>query len=237
MDTKILEEIGLTNGEIKIYLALLDLGSSTAGGIIKKSGLQNSVFHFCVNRIIEKGLISYTKKGKVRIYHGADPENLIIYLKDKEKEIEEILPHLKSRQNIRKENQESEVFEGIRGVITLLNTLIEDAKQGDEFLFFSADLGEKNEEVQKFYERYDWKRRSKSLVVKGISTKALKNLFSKRKYLKMKYADFPIPANTGICNDKMALISWGEKPTGILIKSKNIVEKQKEFFYGIWERL
>lgn len=235
MDTKVLEEIGLTNGEIKIYLALLELGSSTAGEIIRKSSMQNSVFHFCVNRIIEKGLVSYTKKGKIRIYHAADPENLIIYLKDKEKDIEEILPNLKAKQNIRKERQESEVFEGIKGVITLLNILIEDAKRGNEFLFFPADVGEKNEEIQKFYERYDWKRKSKGLTTKGIATKNLKSFFEKRKYLKMKYVDFPIPANTSICNDKMAMISWNEKPVGILIKSREIVEKQKNFFNSIWK--
>jgi hypothetical protein len=35
----------------------------------------------------------------------------------------------------------------------------------------------------------------------------------------------------------MVLISWGEKPTGILISSKNIVEKQKKFFNAFWNSL
>ena len=39
MDTKILEDLGFTNAEIKVYLALLELGSATAGPIIEKSGL------------------------------------------------------------------------------------------------------------------------------------------------------------------------------------------------------
>lgn len=45
MDTQILEDIGLTNAEIKVYIALLELGTSTAGPIIEKTGLQNSVVH------------------------------------------------------------------------------------------------------------------------------------------------------------------------------------------------
>ena len=40
MDTTILEDLGLKNAEIKVYLALLDLGVAKAGEIIKKSGLQ-----------------------------------------------------------------------------------------------------------------------------------------------------------------------------------------------------
>ena len=68
MDTKALEDIGLTQGEIKVYLALLEIGPSTAGSILEKAGIQNSVFHFCVNSLIEKGLVSYVKKNKFRVY-------------------------------------------------------------------------------------------------------------------------------------------------------------------------
>src|SRR3989338_6392460 len=155
MDTKALEGIGLTMGEISVYLALLESGASTAGDVIKKAGIQNSVFHFCINRLIEKGIASYVKKSKVKVYKAADPESFLSYIKDKERGIEEILPELKSRQNMIKEDEDVEIFEGMKGVISLLNFLIEDTKRGDEFLFFPADIGEKNEEIQKFYERYD----------------------------------------------------------------------------------
>ena len=105
MGTEILEDIGLTKGEIKVYLALLELGSSTAGAVLNKANIQNSVFHFCVNRLMEKGLVSYVRKGKVRIYKAVDPDNLLIYITDKKREIEELLPELKSRQRISKEKQ------------------------------------------------------------------------------------------------------------------------------------
>jgi sugar-specific transcriptional regulator TrmB len=239
MDTKALENIGLTQGEIKVYLALLELGSSSAGSILEKAEVQNSVFHFCVNNLIEKGLVSYVKKNKFRVYSSNPPESFLSYLKDKEKQIETIIPELKAKQSFSKEKQEVEIFEGIKGIMTLLNILIENTKKGDEFLFFSAEAEslEKSEEIQKFYEMFDAKRKDKGLIVKGISTSSLKPLFEKRKYLKMKYTKLPVPANTGICNNKMVLISWGEKSTGILISSKNIVEKQKRFFNVFWNSL
>jgi hypothetical protein len=53
----------------------------------------------------------------------------------------------------------------------------------------------------------------------------------------MKYTKLPVPANTGICNNKMVLISWGDKPTGVLIQSKNIIEKQRRFFQAFWDSL
>ena len=51
----------------------------------------------------------------------------------------------------------------------------------------------------------------------------------------MKYVDFPIPSNISICNNKMALITLGEKPTGILVTSKQITESQIKFFNEIWK--
>lgn len=239
MDTKALENIGLTKGEIKVYLALLELGPSSAGSILDKAGIQNSVFHFCVNSLIGKGLVSYVRKNKFRIYSAANPNNFLIYMKDKEKQLEKILPELNAKQAFAKEKQDVELFEGLKGIMALLNILIEKAKKGDEFLFFSAEAEteEKSEEIQKFYERYDAKRKEKGLIVKGIATIKLKPFFERRKTLKMKYTALPIPANTGICGDKMALLSWGDKPIGILITSKQITEKQRQFFTAFWSSL
>lgn len=237
MDTKILEDIGLTHGEIKVYIALLETGPSTAGAVLDKAKVQNSVFHMCVNSLIEKGLVSYVKKNRFRIYSAAAPENFVTYLKDKEKEIENLLPELKAKQIFAKEKQDVELFEGTKGIITAMNMLIEDARKGNEFLFFSADVDEKNEEIQKFYEKFDSKRKIKGLVSKGIAPTKLEPLFKKRKYLHMKYSGNAVPANSGICNDKMALISWGEKPKAVLIQSKQIVEKQKIFFNELWNSL
>ena len=239
MDTKILEDIGLTRGEIKVYLTLLELGPSSAGSILNKAGIQNSVFHFCVNSLIEKGLVSYVKKNKFRIYSAADPDNFLVYLKNKEKQLEKMLPELKAKQTFAKEKQDVELFEGIKGIMTLLSILIEGAKKGDEFLFFSAEAEtqEKSKEIQKFYERYDAKREDKGLIVKGIANTNLKSLFKNRKSLKMKYTKLPVPANTGICKNKMVLISWAEKPTGVLISSNSIIEKQKKFFNAFWNSL
>ncbi|MFZ5955303.1 MAG: TrmB family transcriptional regulator [Nanoarchaeota archaeon] len=233
MDTKALEEIGLTQGEIKVYLALLELGESSAGTILEKAKVQNSVFHLCINQLIEKGFVSYAKKNKFRLYKAADPNNLLIYLKDKEKQIQELLPELKSKQSLKIGKEQVELFEGIKGIITLLNELITDAKKGDEFLFFSPEI-EENEEIQKFYEKYDLKRKEKGLSVKGIAPENHKQFFEKRKYIKMKYTKIPLPANTGMCNDRVAIISWEEKPMGILIYSKHIAKKQKDFFNALW---
>ena len=62
----VLREIGLTESENKIYLALLDLGDSTRGDIVNKSGVAGSKVYDLLERLREKGLVSIYVKDKVK---------------------------------------------------------------------------------------------------------------------------------------------------------------------------
>ena len=80
MDTSILEDLGLTNAEIKVYLALLELGTTKAGLIIRKTSLQNSVVHLTLLKLVEKGFVSFIKKGGVKEYSASNPENILKFI-------------------------------------------------------------------------------------------------------------------------------------------------------------
>ena len=67
MDTKALENIGLTGAEIKVFLTLLELGSSFAGPIVERSGLQNAVVHRTLHSLSEKGIVTYVLEGKKKV--------------------------------------------------------------------------------------------------------------------------------------------------------------------------
>ena len=87
MELKILKDIGLTDGEIKAYLALLELGKSTVGKIIEKSRVSPSKIYDVLNRLIEKGLISYIIEGKVKHFKAAPPKNVLNYIERKEEDL------------------------------------------------------------------------------------------------------------------------------------------------------
>jgi sugar-specific transcriptional regulator TrmB len=234
MDTTILEDLGLSKGEVKIYLALLSIGQTKVGQIIEKSTMASSAVHNSLNTLIEKGLISYTKMGKIKFYSAVPAKQLINFIEDKKKKILEILPELESRQK-QEEKEEAEIFEGTKGIKTMLNLLIENCKKHDEYLFFSNDVQERNKEIQDFFIEYDIKRKEKGIIIMGLAPKELKNLFVKRKFLKMKYTPSPMPSNVSICNDKVALFTWGEKPIGYLISSKQIFKMYRELFDQLWK--
>ncbi|MBU1203748.1 MAG: hypothetical protein KKG60_01635 [Nanoarchaeota archaeon] len=236
MDTSILEGLGLSKGEIKIYLTLLELGNTKVGQIIEKSGMASSAVHNSINTLIEKGLVSYIKKGKIKYYQSVKPKQLIDFIEEKKKKLLQILPQLELKQKLTKEKQQAEIFEGTKGIISMLNLLIETSRKNDEYLFFAIDVKEYNEEIQKFFRKYDLRRKEKGLITKGLASAELKSLFNDRKLIQIRYPTSPIPSNISICNNKVAFFSWGEKPIGYLIESKQISKIYTKFFNEVWNQ-
>ena len=131
MDTSALENIGLTKNEISIYVSLLELGSVRAGAIVDKSGLQNSVVHLGLKKLIQKGFVSFVKEGKVRRFHACDPDNILRYIDEKRKSCEDLIPALIAKQE-HQERQDAEIFEGINGFKNMLYQFMEGGKKGDQ---------------------------------------------------------------------------------------------------------
>ena len=131
MDTKPLENIGLTKGETKVYLALLKLGQTTAGPIVDEAKITRSKIYDILERLKNKGLVSYITKESTKYFSAADPNSILNYLEDKEKEVHDekesikhILPELLLQQTISEKKKIAEIFIGIRGMQNAFNVLI-----------------------------------------------------------------------------------------------------------------
>src|SRR3989344_1171774 len=97
----ILEEIGLTPSETKVYLALNKIGTSSICPIVNEARISNSKIYIILDKLIKKGLASKILINKVRYYKATEPERLLDFLEDKKKKIldeeekiKKILPNL-----------------------------------------------------------------------------------------------------------------------------------------------
>ena len=72
--------MGLSNAEAKIYLALLELGSSKTGRIIDRTKLQSSTVYHVLGSLVEKGIVSHILQGKVKHYNAEPPEAFLNFL-------------------------------------------------------------------------------------------------------------------------------------------------------------
>jgi len=237
METKILEDLGFTNAEIKVYLALLETGSTSAGEIIQKSGLQSSVVHMTLNNLISKGFVSFVKEGKRNHYQAANPKHVIDYIEEKKNQFEKILPELLKKQETAKDKSETVTFRGIKGIKELLYELLEEKDK--EYLAFGSPY-ESLMMGEDFWINYHQKRIEKAIQAKFLFNKSLMEWCKNNKYAKTEYKftqeGFEPLTETIICGEKVAIIVWTENPVGILIKNKTAAESYKSFFKIIWNK-
>ena len=123
-----LQELGLNRRESICYIALLELGSSKVGEILKKTEIPSSKIYEILEKLIKRGLVSYIVKNNVKHYQASNPSVLINYIEEKKKKIQEIVPILISKQKLSKK-QTVEIYEGQKAIFSLLTNLIENAKK------------------------------------------------------------------------------------------------------------
>jgi sugar-specific transcriptional regulator TrmB len=234
-------KIGLTEGEAKAYIALMELGSSTAGPIVKKSGIAYSNVYDVLNRLIEKGIVSFIIKDKTRHYQAVSPTNLVEYLEKKEKDIinqkeslKKALPELKKLQELMPK-QEAEIFIGEKGLKTAYEKLSDNFSLDKEHLFLYIHEESYAKKADLFY--FSIQEVLMNMKVRGISNEYGRNSEWNKQasFIKLRYVNFPIPGNIEVCGDKMLLISWAGQATGVLIHSKELVEDFRNYFESVWK--
>lgn len=240
MDTSILEDIGLSNAQIQVYLVLNEVGSTTSGPIIKKSKLQNSVVYNALNQLIEKGLVSFSLNGKRKYFSASKPDNLIKFIDDKKEKIQSLVENLKHRESPVK--QEAQVFIGWKGVYNAFNTLLSILPNGSEYIGFAAALEEQHsEQSRRFFQEFQKKRASMRYKVKLIANQSSREQIKKYDYYpkfgkpEYRFVNGFAPIGLIIFENHVLQVAFGEEPVAIIITSKQMADSYKHFFYSMWE--
>lgn len=138
MSLEVLEELGLSPNEAKIYEALLSLKEAGVGEISSKAKIHRRNVYDAVNRLIDKGLIFPILSKNERIYSPVDPDKLTEIIKEKEINLNRILPELRSRFESRQVTQEAYIYRGVEGFKNYLRDIL---RVGEDVYLIGAKLG------------------------------------------------------------------------------------------------
>jgi len=238
-------KLGLTDGEARAYTALLELGSTTVGPVVKKSGIAYSKIYEVLQRLLEKGLASYTIKEKTKYFQAIEPARLRDYLEkqkaelhERENLLSEIQPKLQKMAALAPERKESEIFIGFQGLRTAYELLLNKAQKGDVLRFFYVHGEEYHAIAEDFYENLFPLFKKLRIALRGISSLAhKKQQYLKRvpSFIELRFVDFPIPATIDVFKDKVLVSALREKPIAFLIQSSEVAENLQNYFDSIWE--
>ena len=237
MDISILEDLGLSTSEIKTYTAIIELGLTKAGPIVRKTRLQNSVVHLALGKLVDKGLISFVSKGKVKHYQASDPRSILRFIDDKRDQASTLIEELLKKQNF-VERSEAAVYVGMSGLNVMCHELIEDTQPGDDYLNFAFHTRSKiyDEEVHAFYRGFNEERKNRGLIIKGIlhEDSRVYYLQNNRDPKEALFVDFPVLTNASICGTKVMFTPWEHAQVSFMINSRHLADNLREYFYFIW---
>lgn len=246
---KFLQKIGFSEKEARVYLAVLELGSSSVIQIGEKAGVNRGTAYDILESLIKKGLVSYFVKGKKRFFAGEKPSKLINIiesqrenltaqekeLENQKEEIKRILPELKSIYNLPENQPKVRFFEGKDGIKNIYDELL-DAK---EIWAYGS--------VSQIYKTFPWfkefvrKQVNRGIKVRDLVEKNNETLEYKKFYQLPKQEMRFLPENIKLKTDniiygnKVAMVSYAKELHGVVIESKEIIQTQKQVFEVLWE--
>lgn len=239
-------KLGLSNNEADVYLALLDLKTSSSGSIIKKTQLHRNVVYVSLSHLVKKGLISEKSVRGVKTFYIIEPTSFSIGFQERaslakkvEKDIIDKIPQ---------KNQEITVHQGNDEYLQLLTGLLESMPiKSTKYVIGTGGEDFMRETMRPIWKKYHKVARARKIKIKMISYESQKNSIEgdikKEGMYEMKYLPDIIENPAGIhvypeIDTVLNIIySNSESPvTAIKIKNEALVKGYLNLFDNLWKQ-
>lgn len=233
---KELQKIGLNEKEAKVYLALLELGRASVLRISKKAGLKRPTVYLILDSLIEKGLIILMPKEKKNFYIAEKPLKFLDLLKEREKNLKELLPNLSALYQKGEYKPDIRYYEGKEALENIYMEII----KAPEIWFFATSAKLFNETYPEIYEMGLAIFERQKTKTREIVSSELFDLKYAKKYnnpplrnIRVLPKDLIWHADSAIYEGKLAIFSL-KKFFAIIIENEDIVESYKTIFELCW---
>lgn len=124
MYTGILQDLGLTPNEAKVYQTLIKAGESTSAEVSTKGKIHRRNVYDTLDRLVQKGLVFQILAKGENLYKAVDPAKLLEIIKEKEKKLTRILPELQKQFEAKPTYQEAFIYRGVEGFKNYLRDIL-----------------------------------------------------------------------------------------------------------------
>lgn len=242
----LLQDIGLTKSEVSVYFALLEIGSSTTGPIIKKAQIASGKAYLILDKLVQKGLVTHVIQSNIKYYQAKDPEKLLDFISEKETQLQEkkeqlrnILPKLKAQFEEHKYQPRAEIYEGWKGFKSFYDSILKELKKGDT-IYIQGVPKSANEKMEGFITAWNEQRIKLGIKMQILYNHDNRQYGEKRKRLPLTEVRFlkqemETPSWIDVFGDYVANISVQENPVVFVIKNKAAASSYRNYFKILWK--
>jgi len=245
----ILQELGLSKNEAKIYETLLREGESPVGNIAEKSSIHRRNVYDSLARLIEKGLVFEVLERTENQYQAVDPGKLSELIQEKVQKLDKILPNLSQMYESKPYREELFMYRGTEGWKNYLNDVLRIGNLSGDILLLSAVDVIKDTKVDQYMENFYREIRRKKIDFKvlyradtGIVGGKVQGPLAKIAKYRVLSKKYPVGAAATVVGDRVFLFSdtfvqGNVEPDTVItvIKNKDIAESFRVIFASLWD--
>lgn len=246
---KILQQLGLSEKEAAVFIALLKLGTSEVREIARVSGLVRPTVYFCLERLTRQGLVEMSVKRGKKAYTAVEPAELLklvqtkkLEIETKEKSLLKALPRLESLARHGTVSTDVRVYEGVPSLWKLARELLHDRR--DFYFLYSGATVLQFTTLAQLLKKFTKKRRQ----IGGSKVYAIsdRNSINERRFREgdtdfreIRFLSKPISFESifCLCGNKIVLVSLKGAPKAVVIENEPMAAIMQFLFWSLWESL
>ena len=233
---EVLVKSGLNEKEAKVYLAMLELGPSTAYRIAPKAGIKRPITYVVLENLQSKGLVSTVPEQGKKLFVAADPGNILGEMERTKDLYKRFLPNLAAiyADSSNKEKPQVQFFEGREAVYELYERILE----SKDVAFFSTI-----KDIVSVFPDYPKKLNAKAstgkmrvreLLTSSESDFAYARTMNQSKFFEDRFAPGEFFTDNCLFDGQVAFFSYEPFIFAVLVRSEGIYKSLKTLFELAW---
>lgn len=239
---KILEDVGLSEKESEVYVALLSLGSATILQIARETTVKRSTIYPIIESLKHKGLVKIEIKGFKQKYAAENPEVLKGIYDTKKVRLNDAIAELTSMHNLQGGEGLIKYYQGLQSVKNIYENLLEDIQSGEDYLVI-ADQHLWYDLDKDYFQNFIERRSKLNINIKLLLTDS-EIAHEHKKYEKNYNEEIRIlPKETSLTTNliitprKVVIQQLTTPIMAIVVENKSIINMHKELFDMLWKSL
>lgn len=247
---KLLQKLGFDDKESAIYLCCLKKELNTPTSLSRQLGIKRSTIYFYLEKLKEKGVITYKIKGRRKYIIAEPPERAFQEFISKENEklnlhekvITKLIPQLKAIIKQKTTSTQVHLYEGVEGMRIIIDRIIEENK--NIYWIGSIDILLSLISEEELYRRLTLRRLKQGTTSYTITDR---QILKKRKFseiignfrqFRFLDKDFEIPTGLLLLGNIIVLAAKDNNDIKIVMIQDSIMSQMFHFiFMLLWNKL
>ncbi|MFC1703139.1 TrmB family transcriptional regulator [Patescibacteria group bacterium] len=241
----ILQQLGFSDKEIKVYLTLLTGGPSSVRKLAKDADLNRGTVYDILKSLQVRGLVGMYQKHKKQFFMAEDPDVLLDTIDQQERKVSslkrdmaDILPELRSLYVHGGSKPVVKYYEGEKGVSIILRDVLTTMHANLEKTYSVYSSMSLREYLYKEFPHFTRERIERRIHVNVIAVGAggEEQPYSERRWLTQEAGS---PTYSIIYGPKVAFFSLdkNDNPIGVLIEDERIAATERMIFNHVWRTI